>query len=55
MISLLLEFALFILVMFFVLPVLLIFVMVIRELLHERRKQAEGRQRWQRGAGELMG
>jgi|GEM_PF-1071698 5-bromo-4-chloroindolyl phosphate hydrolysis protein len=40
MISLLIEFALFILVLFFLIPSVLIFLMIVRELILQHRRQA---------------
>jgi hypothetical protein len=56
MITLIIEFALFLLVMFFVLPSLLIALMIVRELIHQQRKQAGSQQKWRRSeTAELAG
>ena len=51
MISLFIDFALFILVLFFLMPSVMIFLMIVRELVHQHRRQAE----WSKeGAGEIV-
>lgn len=48
MIALMIEFALFFLVLFFVLPSLFIFLLIVRELGHQHRKHKESQARWRR-------
>ena len=48
MISLMIEFALFFLVLFFVMPSLFIFLMILRELIHQHRKLTESPSKWRR-------
>lgn len=48
MIALMIEFALFFLVLFFVMPSLFIFLLIVRELRHQRRKHKELQYRWRR-------
>lgn len=48
MISLMIEFALFFLVLFFVMPSLFIFLMILRELIHQHRKLTESQSKWRR-------
>ncbi len=48
MIALAIEFALFFLVLFFVMPALLIFLMVLRELIHQHRKHTASPTEWRR-------
>ena len=51
MISVMIQFAVFFLVLFFLLPSVLIFLMIVRELILQVRKQAG----WQKdGVGELV-
>lgn len=56
MIALLIEFALFFLVLFFVMPSLFIFLMVLRELIHQHHKHRGSQHKWRRrDIGELTG
>tara|TARA_R110002049_G_scaffold85550_19_gene217518 strand:+ start:3303 stop:3461 length:159 start_codon:yes stop_codon:yes gene_type:complete len=47
MLSVLIEFAVFFLLLFFLLPSLLIFLMIVREIILQARKQSG----WQKNAG----
>jgi hypothetical protein len=42
------EFALFFLVLFFVMPSMLIFMMILRELIHQQRKFTGSPAKWRR-------
>ncbi len=56
MIALMIEFALFFLVLFFVMPSLFIFLMILRELIHQHRKLTGSPSKWRRsGVAELIG
>jgi len=48
MIALMIEFAVFFLVLFFVMPSLFIFMMILRELIHQQRKLTESPSKWRR-------
>jgi hypothetical protein len=50
MISLLIEFALFILVLFFLMPSIMILLMIVRELIQQHRRQAA----WLKGTAREM-
>lgn len=56
MLALMIEFALFFLVLFFVMPALLIFLMILRELIHQQRKLTASPTKWRRSdSAELTG
>ena len=56
MIALMIDFALFFLVLFFVMPSLFIFLMILRELIHQHRKRTASPGKWRRSdAAELTG
>lgn len=48
MIALMIEFALFFLVLFFVMPSLFIFMLILRELVHQHRKLTGSPSKWRR-------
>jgi hypothetical protein len=56
MIALIIEFALFFLVLFFVMPSLFIFMMILRELIHQQRKLTGSPSKWRRSnVSEVVG
>jgi hypothetical protein len=51
MIALMIQFGLFFLVLFFVMPSLFIFLMILRELIHQQRKLTDSHSKWRRRGG----